>query len=149
MKKTILLFSLSILFSGIFAQAPNADAITGSWLTASGKAIVKIYKEGNVYNGRITWLKTPLNEAGKPKVDKNNPDINQRGTPLLGLNLLKGFVFKNGQWEDGTIYDPENGKTYDCRIRYRDGMLDLRGYVGITLMGRTQVWYRAESSKNK
>jgi uncharacterized protein (DUF2147 family) len=148
MKKTILLFTFSILFTGLFAQAPNPDDIVGSWLTASGKAIVKIYKEGNVYNGRITWLKTPLNEAGKPKVDKNNPDVKQRNAPLIGLNLLKGFVFKHGQWEDGTIYDPENGKTYSCRIRYRDGMLDLRGYVGITLMGRTQVWYRAES-KNK
>jgi uncharacterized protein (DUF2147 family) len=144
MKKTILLFTFSFLLTGIFSQVPNADAITGSWLTASGKAIVKIYKEGNVYNGRITWLKNPLYEDGRPKVDKNNPDVKQHNTPLIGLNLLKGFVFKNGQWEGGTIYDPENGKTYSCRIRYRDGMLDLRGYVGITLMGRTQVWYRAE-----
>ena len=145
--KKILLYLLPLFFTHVFAQAPDPDVIAGSWLTASGKAIVKIYKEGNVYNGRITWLKNPLYDDGKPKVDKNNPDEKQRTNPLMGLNLLKGFVFKNGQWEGGTIYDPENGKTYSCRIRYREGMLDLRGYVGITLVGRTQTWYKAESNK--
>lgn len=147
--KKILLYLLPLLFTHVFAQTADPDVIAGSWLTASGKAIVKIYKEGNVYNGRITWLKNPLYDDGKPKVDKNNPDEKLRNTPLMGLNLLKGFVFKSGQWEGGTIYDPENGKNYSCRIRYRDGMLDLRGYVGITLVGRTQTWYRAESNKTK
>ncbi len=145
MKKTILLLLLFSLFLHAFGQA--ADAITGSWLTASGTAIVKISKEGTVYNGKIVWLKDPLNDAGKPKVDKNNPDAKQKEARLLGLNLLKGFVFKSGQWENGTIYDPENGKTYSCKLKYRDGKLDLRGYIGISLIGRTQTWYKAEASK--
>lgn len=147
MKKTILLLLLTSIFSLALAQAPDADAITGSWLTASGKAIVKISREGAVYNGKIIWLKTPLDDAGKPKVDKNNPAAAQKTAPLLGLKMLNGFVFKSGQWENGTIYDPENGKTYSCRIKYRDGALDLRGYIGISLIGRTQTWYRAEAKK--
>lgn len=119
----------------------------GSWLTASGKAIVQIYKEGDKYNGKIVWLKNPTYEDGKPKVDKNNPDQSKRSNPLIGLNLLKGFVYRKGQWLDGTIYDPENGKTYSCFIKYRDGMLDLRGYIGISLVGRTQTWYKADIKK--
>ncbi len=148
MKKTIFLFLSVLIITGAFGQTTDPDAITGSWMTASGKAIVKIYKEGNVYNGKIIWLRAPLDDQGKPKVDKNNPDKTQRTVPLLGLNLLKGFVFKRGEWTDGTIYDPENGKTYSCYVKYRDGRLDLRGYLGITLIGRTQTWYKAEATKS-
>lgn len=130
-----------------FAQNAGADILIGTWLTASGKAKVEIYKEGNKYNGKIVWLKNPLDENGKPKVDKNNPDRTKKSVPLLGLNMLKGFVYDDGEWEDGTIYDPENGKTYSCTIRYRDGMLDVRGYVGISLLGRTQTWFRIPDAK--
>lgn len=147
MKKAILITFLSALFTTLCAQEITADAIVGSWLTASGKAIVQIYKEGNKYNGKIVWLKNPTYDDGKPKVDKNNPDKAKQNTPLIGLNLLKGFVYRKGQWLDGTIYDPENGKTYSCYIKYREGMLDLRGYIGISLVGRTQTWYKADIKK--
>jgi uncharacterized protein (DUF2147 family) len=147
MKKTILFTFLSLFFNVLVAQTVNADAVVGTWLTASGKAIVEIYKEGNKYNGKIVWLKIPNNEEGKPKVDKNNPDKIKQTVPLLGLNMLKGFVFKKNEWSDGTIYDPENGKTYSCFIKYRDGKLDLRGYLGISLIGRTQTWYKADIKK--
>jgi len=146
MRKIILITFLSSFLYSLTAQT-NADAVVGSWLTASGKAIVQIYKEGNVYNGKIIWLKTPTYEDGKPKVDKNNPDKSKQVNPLLGLNMLKGFVFKKDQWVDGTIYDPENGKTYSCFIKHREGKLDLRGYIGISLIGRTQTWYKADIKK--
>lgn len=147
MIKTLLaLFSLFFSMS-FFSQAVNADAVTGTWLTASGKAKVHIYKEGEKYNGKIVWLKTPAYEDGKPKTDKNNPDKTKQSAPLLGLNMLKGFVFDEDEWEDGTIYDPENGKTYSCTIKYRDGKLDLRGYIGISLIGRTQTWYKVSDIK--
>ncbi len=147
MKKTTFIFIFSALFFFVRSQTAGGDAIMGSWLTASGKAIVQIYKEGDKYNGKIVWLKNPTYEDGKPKVDKNNPDQSKRSNPLIGLNLLKGFVYRKGQWLDGTIYDPENGKTYSCFIKYRDGMLDLRGYIGISLVGRTQTWYKADIKK--
>lgn len=147
MKKSILTSLLCLFCLVFFAQEPSPDAVVGSWLTASGKAIVQIYKEGTTYNGKIIWLKNPNYDDGKPKVDKNNPDKSKQSTPLMGLNMLKNFVYRKGQWQDGTIYDPENGKTYSCYIKYRDGMLDLRGYIGITLVGRTQTWYRADVKK--
>jgi len=147
MKKILSLTILLFLCISSFAQTVGADAVTGTWLTASGKAKVQIYKEGNKYNGKIVWLKNPTYDDGKIKVDKNNPDKAKQSAPLLGLNMLNGFVFDDGEWEDGTIYDPENGKTYSCKIKYRDGKLDLRGYVGISLIGRTQTWFKVADIK--
>jgi len=147
MKKTTIITCFLLLSCSFFSQTVSADAILGTWLTASGKAKVLIYKEGGKYNGKIVWLKTPTYEDGKPKVDKNNPDKTKQNAPMLGLNLLKGFVFDEDEWEDGTIYDPENGKTYSCTIKYRDGMLDLHGYIGISMIGRTQTWFRIPDPK--
>lgn len=145
-RRSATFLSLLLCFS-LSAQKPNADVIVGTWLTASGKAKVQIYKEGDKYNGKIVWLKNPTYEDGKPKVDKNNPDKLKQSMPLMGLNMLKGFVFDEDEWEDGTIYDPENGKTYSCTMTYRDGKLDVRGYIGISLIGRTQTWFKIPDSK--
>ncbi len=142
MKKTVTLTFLLLCSIHIFSQKVNADDVIGTWLTASGKAKVQIYKEGSKYNGKIVWLKNPTYEDGKVKTDKNNSDVAKQSVPLMGLNMLKGFVFDEDEWEDGTIYDPENGKTYSCTIKYRDGKLDLRGYIGISLIGRTQTWFK-------
>lgn len=152
MKKTILLLCLlSLALSGTMLHAQNADgdAIIGLWETGSGKARVNIIKSGNYYYGRIAWLREPLNDEGKPKVDKHNSDESKRTSPLLGLKMLSGFEFKGDKhWEDGTIYDPESGKTYKCVINLADNNnMKIRGYVGITAFGRTDVWKRVESKK--
>lgn len=147
MKKTLSFIFLLFFSMYGFSQKVNADAVVGTWLTASGKAKVQIYKEGDKYYGKIVWLKIPSYEDGTAKTDKNNPDKKKQSEPLLGLNMLKSFVFDDDEWEDGTIYDPENGKTYSCTIKYRDGKLDLRGYIGISLIGRTQTWYRVSDIK--
>ncbi|MHB8259232.1 MAG: DUF2147 domain-containing protein [Bacteroidia bacterium] len=142
MNKLITISMALALCVNAFAQKMNADAILGTWLTGSGKAKVQIYKEGNKYNGKIVWLKTPTYEDGTPKLDKHNPDKTKQTTPTLGLRMLKDFVFDEDKWADGTIYDPENGKTYSCKITWRDGKLDVRGYVGISLIGRTDTWFK-------
>jgi len=147
MKKSIALVFLMLLCALSHAQAPGPDALLGTWLTASGKAKVQIYNEGKKYNGKIVWLLNPTYEDGKVKVDKNNPDKAKQAVPLLGLNMLKGFEFDDDEWEDGTIYDPENGKTYSCTIKFRDGKLDLRGFIGISLIGRTQTWFKVADIK--
>ncbi len=147
MKNIISLTFFLFIFSQAYSQTITADAVLGTWLTASGKAKVLIYKEGNKYNGKIVWLKTPTYEDGKAKTDKHNSDKAKQSVPLMGLNMLKNFVFDEDEWEDGTIYDPENGKTYSCNIKYRDGKLDLRGYIGISLIGRTQTWFKVPDLK--
>jgi uncharacterized protein (DUF2147 family) len=90
-------------------------------------------------------MKEP-NENGKPKVDKNNPDPAKRNTPAFGLVILKNFEkVKENYWENGTIYDPNNGKTYKSNLTLKDkNNLDVRGYIGFSLLGRTESWTRKE-----
>lgn len=129
----------------------NGNAILGIWVTAGGKSHVEITADNNVYNGRIVWLKQPdypANDsggmAGKPKVDRENPDPALRTRPIIGLPLVSGFRYDGDNvWSDGHIYDPESGKTYKCKMTLMpDGSLRVRGYIGISLFGRTTVWTR-------
>ncbi len=124
--------------------AAEGDAVMGEWYTKDSKALVQIYKQGDVYNGKIVWLKEPKNEDGSAKLDTNNPDEARREQPIIGLNLVKGFTYKgSNKWADGTIYDPDNGKTYKCKMSLNDdGTLKVRGFIGVSLIGRTQVWAR-------
>jgi uncharacterized protein (DUF2147 family) len=138
------LLALLVCFS--FSPKTNeSDAILGVWLSGSGKGKIKIYKEkDNKYYGRLVWLREPKYEDGSPKVDKNNPDEARRKTPLLGLINLRGFVYEGeNKWVDGQIYDPENGSDYSCKMELTDpNTLEVRGFIGISLFGRTDVWKR-------
>jgi len=143
---SILLFASSV----VFAQTEATDAIMGVWETGSGKARVNIVKYGNYYYGRIVWLREPIDPSTqKPKLDKNNPDETKRNVPLLGIKMLGGFEFKGDNlWEDGTIYDPESGSTYNCKINLEDkNTMNIRGFIGISAFGRTDVWKRLEMKK--
>lgn len=127
-----------------FAAAPDADALVGVWEPSHGKARIKIEKIGTKYYGKIVWLREPIDPATQQKkVDKNNPDEAFRSKPLLGLRVLKDFEYTNNNWENGTIYDPENGNTYNCKITPKDdNTIEIRGYVGVPTFGRTDVWKR-------
>ncbi|MFY8022223.1 MAG: DUF2147 domain-containing protein [Bacteroidia bacterium] len=143
---TILLSSFAL---PVLSQNTSSDDIVGLWETGSGKARVLITKVGNFYYGRIVWLKEPLNEEKKPKTDKNNPDESKRSAALLGLKMLSGFEYKGeNNWENGTIYDPESGSTYNCVINMVDkNTMNIRGFIGIAAFGRTDVWKRLEMKK--
>jgi len=150
--KTLLLLVLSTftLFAHSISAQDQGDRIIGIWEPSNGKARVKIEKIGTRYYGKIVWLKEPNDpETGKPKVDKNNSDANLQTVPLKGYRLLKDFNFKSGnEWDGGTIYDPENGSTYDCVITMKDNnTLDIRGFIGISAFGRTDVWKRLQTQK--
>ena len=110
----------------------------------SGKARVKVSKYGEKYAGKMVWLLNPKYEDGTPKVDKNNFDKSKISFPLLGYTMLIGFEYVgNNKWDNGTIYDPENGNTYNCVItRIDDNTLEVRGYIGVSLFGRTDTWKR-------
>ena len=147
----ILFFAMALMMP-VFtsAQDANADKLVGVWEPSHGKARVKVEKIGTKFYGKIVWLKEPNDpETGKPKVDKNNPEEALRNTPLKGYRLLKDFIYKgNKEWSEGTIYDPENGSTYKCVIRMKDdNTLEIRGYIGVEALGRTDVWKRLEIKK--
>jgi uncharacterized protein (DUF2147 family) len=143
MKKIVFLIAFALI--GFFNYAQEADAIVGVWEPGHGKAKVKIDKIDDKYYGKIVWLKEPNDpDTGEAKVDKNNPDESMQSVPLRGYRILKDFQYKGkGEWSEGTIYDPENGNTYDCVITMKDdNTLDIRGYVGVKTFGRSDTWRR-------
>jgi uncharacterized protein (DUF2147 family) len=128
----------------------TADDVVGVWKNGEGTAMIKIDKNGEEYRGKIVWLKEPNDpENGKPKIDKNNPDEAKRNIPLLGLTNVWGFKWKEGEWKGGYIYDPKNGKIYDCIMTMTDkSKLNVRGYImGMTMFGRTDTWVRQVAKK--
>jgi len=144
-RKTLAFIALFVIFSFYQAIAQNADAILGSWANPSGEDHILIYKHGNKYFGKLDWIKIPNDETGKPKTDKNNPDEKLRTRPEWGLELLKDFSFNGDNvYEDGTIYDPKNGKTYSCKMTLEGTSLKIRGYIGISLFGRSEIWTRVK-----
>jgi uncharacterized protein (DUF2147 family) len=146
-QKFSLLLFVFFIFSilSLYAQN-NPDAVLGTWYNGSKESRIEIYKCGDKYCGKIVWLKEPNNEGGKPKADKNNPDTKLQSRPVMGMVLMKDFEYDaKNVWEDGEIYDPKSGKTYSCKMTLTDpNRLEVRGYVGISLIGRTDVWTRAK-----
>jgi len=130
----------------LFAQSNNeADRIVGVWFTEDDAGKVEIYKDEDKYYGKLIWGEDI--ENGKAEnLDSNNPDESLRNRPLIGLNLLKDFEYDgNDVWEDGEIYDPENGKTYSCKMTLaKDGKLNVRGFIGFSLIGRTTTWRKVD-----
>ncbi len=134
----LLLIGLSSSLT-VVAQTTKT-AIVGTWLNEEKAARIDIYQQGEFF-GKIVWLNEP-NENGKPKTDNKNPNEARHNDPIIGLVMMKNFVF-NGKdtWEDGTIYDVRSGKTYDCYMTLQaDKTLKVRGYVGISLFGKTNTW---------
>lgn len=139
-----LMVGLTLLLTGsALAVEGNPDAVLGQWLTQDGDAGIEIYKCGKEYCGKIVWLKEPKRPDGKDKIDDKNPDVSKQNRPLMGMNLVWGFEFKgNNKWEEGGIYDPKEGKTYKCHMTLDGNKLNVRGYMGISLIGRTTTWTR-------
>ncbi|WP_199139527.1 DUF2147 domain-containing protein [Pedobacter sp. ASV12] len=142
-KKLSFLLILALSTLSVFAQ--KNDDILGKWVNPSGEGQIEIYKKGDKYFGKLAWIKEPNDEHGKPKTDVKNPNTSLRNKPLLGLEILKDFVFEDKRWTDGSIYDPKTGKTYSCNITLKEnGQLNIRGYIGISLIGRSESWKRVK-----
>ncbi len=143
------LVAVMLLLAGrhSFGQT-TGNEIIGTWLNQEKEAQIEIDKSGTTYSGKIVWLKEPNDaDTGKPRLDKHNPDAKLKSRPILGSELLYGFVFDKGEkeWNKGTIYDGRDGKSYKCYITLNtDGSLKVRGYVGAAWMGlgKTNTWTR-------
>ena len=144
------LYALFLLFvlggaAPLVAQEDStaANAVLGEWLTAEGTSKILIYKCDDEFCGKISWLKEPERD-GKPRVDEKNPEERLRTQPLLGLVILRGFTFDGEDtWEGGKIYDPKSGNDYSAKFELADpSTLELRGYILLPLLGRTEIWTR-------
>ena len=126
--------------------APPATPV-GLWMTEGGKSPVQIFQCGALLCGRIVWLREPNQPSGQPKVDLKNPDQAKRGQKIIGLQMLWNFAKSSdpGEWESGRVYNPEDGEVYKATMTLRsDGKLQVRGYVGISLLGKSQYWERVK-----
>ena len=122
-----------------------AEDVLGKWKLSDGSAIVEVYQNGDVYNGKIVWLQNPTEADGSPAVDNNNPDAKLRSRQLIGLNMLSNLKKGEGEYSGGSIYDPGNGKTYNCSMKVEGDVLKVRGSLDKRgLLGRTMDWFRVK-----
>ncbi|MBC7566310.1 MAG: DUF2147 domain-containing protein [Pedobacter sp.] len=140
-------FSIVLLLVAfaLTGSAQNKDAILGKWVNSTGEAHIDVTKRSDKYFGKIVWLKDPKDEKGNVKTDYKNPNTSLRSKQIVGLEILKNFVFEDEKWTDGSIYDPKSGKLYSCNMTLKaNGDLNMRGYIGVALLGRTEVWKRVK-----
>lgn len=149
MRKLLLLSGLFLTMISLNAASFNisgylddnfmADDIVGQWMNDEKSIKVQIEKIGRKYYGKLVWLEKPNKPDGSPKVDEFNPDPALRDVPFLGLRILKDMDYKGkGVWGGGTLYDPEHGKTYGCKITLENqNVAIIRGYIGFSFIGKS------------
>lgn len=130
----------------LIALSVNAqNSPIGVWLVGEKDAKIEIYQNGEVLEGKLVWVKTPLNADNTPKLDLKNPDEKLRSRAMVGMVMLKDFKKEDSsaKWSGGTVYDGTSGRTYKGWIKQVDAnSLELRGYIGISLFGRSDIWTR-------
>jgi len=143
MKRLFLLIALICLSSVLFGQD-----IFGKWKTVDDetgdvKSIVEIFeKDGKAY-GKVIELFRKADEVQDPHCTACEDD--RKGSRILGMEIIRGLENEDGEWEDGTICDPKNGKIYDCKLWLDEddpNKLNVRGYI--LFLYRTQAWFRVK-----
>ncbi len=145
MKKIILIL---LLISAVGLYADNLSPM-GKWKTiddetGEAKSIINIWEEDGRIYGTIESLFLEPDEDPNPLADKCKGDLYNQ--PIIGMTILNDLKKDGKEWNGGTILDPNNGKTYKCKIEVvEDGAkLKVRGFIGVSLLGRTQYWHRIE-----
>ena len=140
---------LALIVLGSFSIKLTAQGeILGTWYNEEKDSKIKVYKENGKYFGKVVWIKNNTNDDGSsPKLDSKNPDTSKRTRAIIGTQILKNLKWDSDdqEWNQGVIYDPKSGKTYDVYARMEAAnTLYLKGYIGFTLIGRSTLWTRVE-----
>lgn len=123
-----------------------ADSLLGKWWFPKKNGKMEVYREGDKYFGKV------ISYEKSEQLDENNPDPALRSRKFVGILMMQDFVYDadDEKWIDGTIYDADSGKTYSCNLWYKDGdpnSLNVRGYVGISILGRTEIFTRVTAEE--
>ncbi len=144
----LLLACLTLIACTGAASANDATPV-GLWRTIDDKtgkekSLVRITEVNGELRGTIEKLIREPNEDQNPMCDKCSGD--RKGKPVLGMMILSGLKRDGKEWAGGEILDPNNGKTYKCKMSVDESgkKLNVRGFIGVSLLGRTQVWLREE-----
>jgi len=145
-RSRLALFGALVVVAAIAASGPvRADPpkypLEGRWITfdpdtKKKDGVVEVFQKDGKFYGKLIWLANP-----DQKDDKGN------GGPLLGRMLLKDFTWDDDdEYENGKIYNPRDGKDYKCNLEVKDNgrKLKVRGFVGISMFGKTEYWSRDE-----
>lgn len=133
-----------LALSGPAVAQQAAGGPIGLWLDHTGRGAIEIAPCANALCGRIVWLKEPKDKQGRPLVDALNEDRRQRLRPICGLQIIGDLRLQNdGSWDNGWIYDPEQGESFDVEVRLRTpDMLQVKGYKGLKFLSETYQWRR-------
>ncbi|MEM7742086.1 MAG: DUF2147 domain-containing protein [Pseudomonadota bacterium] len=145
-----LAIALVALTPGVLnAASQMQDPAFGYWLTANGKAIVHVAPCGGTTCGKMVWVANGYDQSGAQKLDLQNKDSAQRTRPICGLDLIGGLAKDApGDWTDGWIYNPRDGSTYSVAVEsISTDELKVRGYLGIKVLGSSQVWTRVSGDR--
>ena len=149
MKKIIAICSTAIALVALplLAQAQAKDTPVGLWKTIDdetkqAKSLVRITEKDGVLTGKIEKLLDP--SKAESKCEKCTDD--RKDKPVQGMTILTGLKKGDGEWNEGQILDPNNGKVYKAKATIRDAgkQLEVRGFIGIAALGRSQMWVREE-----
>lgn len=142
MKRIIFTF----LFIAVAGMLSATAQVTGKWKTVDdetgeAKSIVEVYEQGGKVYGKVVEILNPARKNSKCQNCKGE----DKDKPILGLTIIKGLTKDGDEYTDGDILDPQKGKLYSCTIKL-DGKdkLVVRGYMGISLLGRSQTWSRVK-----
>lgn len=129
------------------AAAPGlvaADDLKGRWVTSKNNVAIEMFACGEAICGRIDWLSKPYDPDGALKRDEANPDPALRARPWCGITVVTGLrQTADGVWEGGEAYSPKDGRRYALEVVARDeGAMEVRGFVGHRLLGKTETWTR-------
>jgi len=146
MKRVTLVFMLSLMLLPAFAQEPQK--IVGIWWNDKKTSKIEVKEENGRYIGTVIYINPAKYINGEPEKDHQNPDAKLKTRSRLGLQILSGLKYNasDKQWLEGHIYDPDNGKTYDCFAWFDadPNTLNIKGYVaGIKWLGRSTAWTKA------
>ncbi len=154
-------FLLFILAAMILTAAPTAgaaegDSVFGVWLTEGGASKLEIAPCGEKACARVVWMRNTnyMNSkdgpVGTEKTDRQNPDPALRSRPILGLQVMEGLTPEGDWWKNGSCYDPQIGKSYQCKMKLESPTeLKLRGFIGFSLLGRSYMLTRELSTPGK
>ena len=143
MKNTILSFILLLI--SVFAYAQKNSRVVGEWYSPKDNLIINIFELNQTISAKITWMRLPNDENGKPKTDLLNPDQSLKAIEIVGLIMMSNFTHIAGDvWDNGTLYIPEKGKSYSGMMRLKDeNTLNIRGYIGFSFFERySSNWTR-------
>ena len=141
--KKIILASFVFLF-GILSYS---QSVTGTWKTIDDKtkkekSYVKLYE---TKSGKIQGDVSKILTKGKEDAKCTDCKGDKKDKPIQGMTIIWGMEKSGDEWINGRILDPNSGKEYSCKMKLKDkNTLEVRGFMGVSLLGRTQTWYRVE-----